>query len=110
MPRVMTGADCLLLTSSHEGSPNVVKEATACGLPVVSTDVGDVRQVLNGVDPSWVCEPHVDALAIALAQCLTERRRSNGCEGTAWLCQDKIAVRLLELYGQLVPKALDPVG
>jgi teichuronic acid biosynthesis glycosyltransferase TuaC len=73
MPRVMTGADCLLLTSSHEGSPNVVKEATACGLPVVSTDVGDVRQVLNGVDPSWVCEPHVDALAIALAQCLTER-------------------------------------
>lgn len=105
MPLLMMGADCLLLTSSHEGSPNVVKEATACGLPVVSTDVGDVRQVLDGVDPSWVCESDADALGRAVAHCLTDRGRSNGWERTEWLGQDEIALRLIELYRRLSPEA-----
>jgi glycosyltransferase involved in cell wall biosynthesis len=43
MPDYYRAADCLLLTSRSEGSPNVVKEALASGLPVVSVDVGDVR-------------------------------------------------------------------
>jgi teichuronic acid biosynthesis glycosyltransferase TuaC len=103
MPRLMVAADCLLLTSVHEGSPNVVKEAVACGLPVVSTDVGDVRQMLHAVEPSWVCLPDPADLAAALVECLAERRRSNGWERSTWLGQEQIAVRLLELYRRLAP-------
>jgi teichuronic acid biosynthesis glycosyltransferase TuaC len=44
IPVYMSACDVLLMTSTHEGSPNVVREALACNLPVVSTDVGDVRQ------------------------------------------------------------------
>jgi glycosyltransferase involved in cell wall biosynthesis len=42
-------SDALLLTSNFEGMPMCVLEALACGLPVVSTDVGEVRRVVvNG--------------------------------------------------------------
>lgn len=40
-------ADLLLLTSFHEGSPNVIKEAMSCNIPIVSTDVGDVKWVFG---------------------------------------------------------------
>ena len=48
--RWMRAADLLALTSVNEGLPNVILEAQACGLPVVSTDVGGIREVL--ADPT----------------------------------------------------------
>ncbi len=103
MPMLMAGADCLLLTSAIEGSPNVVKEAMACDLPVISTDVGDVAEILGDIDPSWVCAAEPGSLAGALVECLTVRRRSNGSERSDWLGQERIAERLLDLYAELVP-------
>ena len=103
MPCLMAASDCLLLTSAIEGSPNVVKEAVACGLPVVSTDVGDVREVLANVDPSWVTDDAPAALAAALTECLGTRRRSNGWFQSVWLGENEIAQRLVGLYRQLAP-------
>jgi glycosyltransferase involved in cell wall biosynthesis len=48
---VYQAADIFLLTSDHEGTPNVVLEAMACGLPVVATGVGGVPEILqDGID------------------------------------------------------------
>jgi glycosyltransferase involved in cell wall biosynthesis len=51
MVRAMNAADVLLLPSFHEGSPNVVKEAMAVGLPVVAAPVGDCCELLRDVSP-----------------------------------------------------------
>lgn len=101
LPLLMSAADCLLLTSSIEGSPNVVKEAVTMSLPVVATRVGDVEVVLAGVDPSFVCDPTPTALAEALVRCLAKPRRSNGRTRSEWLSERVIARRLIELYGRL---------
>lgn len=61
---LMNEADCLLLTSKFEGSPTVVREALACGLPVVTPDVGDVRSLLDDSGAGVVTD---DRTAPALA-------------------------------------------
>jgi glycosyltransferase involved in cell wall biosynthesis len=102
VPALMNAADCLLLTSRSEGSPNAVKEAVMCNLPVVSTRVGDVAEVLDGVSHSHVCADRPEELGRRLAATLRAGARSNGRERkAAELDSRRIADRLLALYASL---------
>ncbi|HKJ58531.1 MAG TPA: glycosyltransferase [Halobacteriales archaeon] len=101
MPLHMNAADALLLTSEREGMPNTVKEALACDLPVVSTDVGDVAAWLEAVEPSAV-ERTDDELAAALADVLSRRERSNGREAVRQLAWPRVADRILGVYRSVV--------
>ena len=53
---LMCAADVFLMTSISEGSPQVIKEALACGCPIVSVDVGDVKERVDGVEGCFVAE------------------------------------------------------
>jgi len=100
IPLFLNAADCLLVTSTYEGSPNMVKEALACNLPVVSVDVGDVAERLAGVTPSRVVERSEAALAEALLQVIALGRRCNGFAAVRDLSLDCIAERVLAVYRQ----------
>ncbi len=101
MPVYYRAADVLLSASKAEGSPNVVKEALACNLPVVSTPVGDVPLRLTGVHPSWIVERDPVAIGEALSEVLLNRARSNGRDHVRALSLDKIAQQVMEVYRAL---------
>jgi glutamine amidotransferase len=71
VPVWMNAADVLLLTSDHEGSPNVVKEALGCNRPVVSVDVGDVRERIQSIEGCFLAEPTPMTWRPSLPQCMT---------------------------------------
>jgi teichuronic acid biosynthesis glycosyltransferase TuaC len=108
MPVLMSAADCLLLTSAVEGSPNVVKEAVMCNLPVVTTAVGDVREVLEQVEPSFVCDADPDDLARAIVTCVRTPRRSNGRAVSARLDASAVAESLATIYRTVMERSGPP--
>jgi teichuronic acid biosynthesis glycosyltransferase TuaC len=103
IPLYMNAADALLVTSRTEGSPTVVQEAMACDLPVVSVDVGDVRERLEGVAACKVVHSRDPAeLGSALAAVLAAGKRSDGRAHARSLGIDAIAARLLGFYRQVL--------
>lgn len=57
--RYMNACDVMILTSKHEGAPLAVREALACGLPVVSVDVGDVRLVVEKMNGGYIAKDNI---------------------------------------------------
>lgn len=53
---VYRGADALVLASRHEGWPNVLLEAMACGCPVVATEVDGIREIVQHEDAGIVAQ------------------------------------------------------
>lgn len=73
VPHALRSLDVLLMTSRHEGSPVVTREAMCCGVRVVSVDVGDVAEQVAGFDGCAVVESRspvvlADAVREVLAQ------------------------------------------
>jgi len=97
MPLYMNASDAMLLTSQWEGSPNTVKEAMACNLPVVSTDVGDVRERLSGVDPSAVGRTDEELVA-GLVDVLSRGEPSNGRRAIEPLGLEQMGRRIRVVY------------
>jgi len=102
---LMCAVDVLLVTSFTEGSPQVVKEALACGCPIVSVDVGDVRERIEGVEGCFVSTTrNGQELAGLLRNALTFESRTKGREKliTDRLDNQWVARQLVGIYEKLV--------
>lgn len=99
-------ADALLLTSFTEGSPQVVKEAMACNCPVVTVDVGDVKERLERVYLSAVVERNPQTISDALKFIMEQGERSNGREELLrqGLDNRKVAEKLIQIYNNILNK------
>jgi glycosyltransferase involved in cell wall biosynthesis len=109
IPVYMSACDVFVFTSSQEGSPNVVKEALACDLPVVSVAVGDVRQRLQGVEGCEVCvDEQPETIAAALERALKRGGRIKGREAVQCLDERLLTKKVIDIYWTVTGKAPAP--
>ena len=103
--QLMCAANCLLMTSKTEGSPQVIKEAMACGCPIVSVDVGDVAERVSGVDGCYVVSSRKPKdIANALQLAMAFEGKTNGRQRIIemGLDNEQVAKRLVEIYERLL--------
>ncbi len=103
---LMQAVDAFLMTSFTEGSPQVIKEALACGCPIVSVDVGDVKERAEGVDGCFIAKRDAKDLASCLKKAIAFGKRTNGKDAILrdGLTNDAVALHLNEIYSQISKK------
>jgi len=102
---LLQAVDALVMTSKAEGSPQIIKEALACGTPIVSVDVGDVRERLLGLTGCWVvCNNNEEDLVAAIKNALAFTRRTDGRQKILSdnLENTVIANRLIDIYKSVI--------
>jgi glycosyltransferase involved in cell wall biosynthesis len=102
VPLWLNASDVLLLTSRHEGSPTIVKEALACGLPVVSVPVGDVPERIGNITGCYLAQPTPGDLGRKLSLVYERRARVDCRESLRGLSLQAIARKLEEFYTELL--------
>jgi len=99
VPLWMNACDALVFTSMQEGSPNAVKEALACDLPVVSVPVGDVAQRIGGVAGCELCpDEKPESIAAALERVLRRGIRAAGRAAVQDLDERRLAQQVIDVY------------
>ena len=105
VPVYMNACDAMIFTSMQEGSPNVVKEALACDLPVVSVKVGDVAERLRDVEGCELCvDDEPETIAAALERVLVRNRRVAGQASVRHLDEALLTEKVLDVYRSVLPR------
>jgi glycosyltransferase involved in cell wall biosynthesis len=100
----INACNALILPSIAEGSPNVVKEAMACNVPVVVTNVGDVVQVIGRTPGCSVCDSNPEALATGLERALLHDGPTTGRKDIQHLSCVTVAQQVIAVYKQAIQK------
>ncbi len=96
----MNAANCLLVTSHREGGPLVVKEAMACGTPIVTVRVGDVKEITDGIEGCFIVSHNIKEVTDCLKQALLLVDKTKGRQRIIelGLSMEQIAHRVIATY------------
>jgi glycosyltransferase involved in cell wall biosynthesis len=108
MPLYMNACDVLVLASDYEGSPVVIKEAMACNLPIVSTDVGDVAKVIGATEGCYICQQDPKDMAQKIKLALARGQRTDGRRAVHSLSLDQTVDSLLRIYEKVSGHSEEP--
>jgi teichuronic acid biosynthesis glycosyltransferase TuaC len=98
VPQYLNAADIVLMSSRWEGSPNIIKEAMACNIPIVSTKVGDVEEIIGFTSGCFLAESDVKELSGKIKLALEFNGRTQGRTRIAHLSNELIAERIINIY------------
>jgi len=106
MPEIINCADVLALCSLYEGSPTTVKEALACGVPVVTTPVGDVAGIIRDNVIGRIVPKDSGQYSRAIVEILssenTEDVRHECVKAATAFGFDQVGARTVGLYSELL--------
>lgn len=97
-------ATVTVLTSFHEGSPNVIKEAIACNCSVVATPVGDVPELIEDIENCYISKLDPESIADKIKMVLKANQRFNTRKKILHLDDKIIANKIISLYKIMIDK------
>jgi glycosyltransferase involved in cell wall biosynthesis len=98
----MNACNALVLASDREGAPMTVREAVACNLPVVSVDVGDVRQVIGDIAGCFLCRQDPEDVAQKLRMALQRGRRLEAARVATTLGVREATEQVIQVYQRVL--------
>ncbi|GJM36434.1 MAG: hypothetical protein DHS20C18_54350 [Saprospiraceae bacterium] len=106
--KYLNAVDVVTLCSFSEGSPNVIKEAMSCGCPLVSTNVGDVAWVANGMPGNYIASFEPEDFAAKLSQALEFAEKYGRTAGRQRILDleldtQSVAHRIINIYNRILP-------
>jgi glycosyltransferase involved in cell wall biosynthesis len=104
VPLVMNASDVVLMTSDFEGSPLAIKEALACGTPVVSVPVGDVPESVADVEGCVIAPREPAALARGVLHAFDAGRPAALRRRAEDFSSERVAARVVRVYEQAVSR------
>ncbi len=104
MVSLMNAVDAAIVTSKSEGSPQFTKEVMACGCPIVSVDVGDVAEQVEGLDGCYIAKTREPEELAELLKKAIAFGKTKGHQHIKDMRLDNVQVaeRLVEIYKKVI--------
>ncbi len=101
VPLFVATCDVIVCTSANEGWPNSIKEALACNVPFVATDVGDLREIAEVESSCRICPADAEVLADNICQVLADTGMHDLRKHAQKMSLESTSERLVSLYQSL---------
>jgi glycosyltransferase involved in cell wall biosynthesis len=95
---LFNACDFVLMTSRSEGSPQVIKEAMACNCPIISTDVGDVGDIIKDTEGCFLTTNDPRDIVDKIQRVLERGERTKGRDKIGHLDINIISSRIIDVY------------